>query len=86
MPERRCSPVYAIYPNRETDQGRKVEEYDNLLRDSITSLRQAHDRKQVASLGLGGGRDFFLPRKPNSPLRRQIRPGNLAGNKTANAQ
>ena len=53
--------------DRETDQGRKMESYDKLLRDSITSIRQAHDRKQTASLGLGGSRDFVLPKESEAP-------------------
>ena len=53
--------------DRETDQGRKMEAYDKLLRDSITSIRQAHDRKQTASLRLGGSRDFVLPKESEAP-------------------
>ena len=53
--------------DRETDNGRKMEAYDKLLRDSITSIRQAHDRKQVASLGRGGSRDFVLPKESEAP-------------------
>ena len=53
--------------DRETDQGRKMEAYDKLLRDSITSIRQAHDRKQTANLRLGGSRDFVLPKESEAP-------------------
>ena len=53
--------------DRETDQGRDMARYDKLLIDAIAHIRQSHNTTQTRSLGLGGGRDFVLPKASETP-------------------
>ena len=53
--------------DRETDQGRDMSFYDKLLTDSIAHIRQSHNITQTRGLGLGGGRDFMLPKTSETP-------------------
>ena len=51
--------------DRETDQGRHMGRYDKLLTDAVAHIRQSHSATQTQ--GLGGGRDFVLPKASESP-------------------
>ncbi len=53
--------------DRETDQGRNMAQYDQLLTDAIAHIRQSHNTTQTRGLGLGGGRDFVLPKASETP-------------------
>ena len=51
----------------ETNQGRKMSSYDKLLTDAIAHIGQSHNTAQTRGLGLGGGRDFVLPKTSEAP-------------------
>ena len=55
--------------DRETDRGRNMSFHDKLLTDAIAHIGQSHNTAQTRGLGLGGGRDFVLPRASEAPTR-----------------
>ncbi len=50
-----------------TDFGKDMGHYDNLLKNSIAHISQAHDSVQVRQLRPGGSRDFQLPTASETP-------------------
>ena len=56
--------------NTETDNGRNMERYNDLLDAVITHVTRSHARTQAAGLGRSGSRDFVLPRSSESPRRK----------------
>ncbi len=65
----RTEPITALCDrfDAETAQGRDMSFYDKLLSDVIAHIRQAHNATQLRGLGIGGGRDFVLPKASESP-------------------
>ena len=53
--------------NRETENGRNMERYDELLKVVIAHIARAHGRTQAKGLGLGGSRGFQLPPASQAP-------------------
>ena len=53
--------------DEETDYGRNMVRYDDLLRSVIAHIRQTHGDAQKKGLGIGGERDFFLPKLSETP-------------------
>ena len=53
--------------NAETDDGRDMDRYDKLLTAVVGHVTRAHNRTQIASLGIGASRDFILPRSSETP-------------------
>ena len=53
--------------NRQTDNGRDMAAYNDLLNAAIRDIGQAHGKTQIAGLGLQGSGDFKLPRASATP-------------------
>ena len=53
--------------NMETDNGRNMARYDDLLKTVVAHIAEAHGRIQAKGLGLGGSRDFILPAASEAP-------------------
>ena len=53
--------------DHETDQGRNMTRYEELLTDAIAQIRQSHQATQMQNLGADGARDFVLPKESESP-------------------
>ncbi|KKZ14274.1 MAG: hypothetical protein TH68_05395, partial [Candidatus Synechococcus spongiarum 142] len=53
--------------DQETQNGRRMEHYETLLRDCIAQIRQAHHRHQATGLGRSGDADFQLARASEAP-------------------
>ena len=53
--------------DRETQQGRDMSLYENLLNKVIAHIRQTHNREQTVGLGLSGDADFKLPLASEAP-------------------
>ena len=53
--------------NRETDNGREMDFYNNLLEAVINHIVRADAKTQTTGLGLSGSRNFALPRLSETP-------------------
>ena len=53
--------------NAETDHGRNMARYDGFLNVVATHIAEAHHATQANGLGIGGNRDFVLPKESESP-------------------
>ena len=53
--------------NTETDNGRDMGSYNKLLEKVIRHITQRHGATQMAGLALGGGRDFVMSRRSETP-------------------
>ena len=53
--------------NAETDNGQDMDRYDKLLTAVVGHVTRAHNRTQIASLGIGASRDSILPRSSETP-------------------
>ena len=51
----------------ETDQGKDMGRYDELLNDTIAHIRQSHAGSQIRQLQMGRERDFVLPTVAETP-------------------
>ncbi len=53
--------------NTETDNGRNMARYDELMKAVVAQIAEAHGKTQAKGLGLGGSRDFVLPAASEAP-------------------
>ena len=64
-----ASPIQALCDqfNTETNNGKNMELYDQLLGSVVDHISRRHRSSQVGGLGLDGGRDFLLSRQSETP-------------------
>ena len=53
--------------DRATDHGKNMDHYERLLTRIIDHIRESHNTTQLRGLGIGGRRDFVLPRASEAP-------------------
>ena len=53
--------------DHETDHGKKMDHYEGLLAGIMAHIRESHNTAQRRGLGIGGRRDFMLPKASETP-------------------